>query len=390
MIRSVVPIERRVRAALGAGLLVFGACLPLTTGVVVAQDEPIAWTTISEVPKFDPGNTLYSVTSLPSGEAVIVGARGCCGKAWSWHSADGQAWEWVEMPGVKDGQATDSENFGDGLIAVGGRQEPSAGTNDGLVWTTDDPAQWSDPTVIPNADLRSVGVGEDGLTIAGAAVSKNGRRWTPAVWRSADGQTWDRTLIGEPGEYVTQMEVVQTPSGAWVAMGRTILKGGEESRTEMWRSEDGSTWESIPFPGGVDDPSGFELAATPDAVFALVNHWSADGTAGGSAFRTVDGVDWTEVVSSDHWLTTMAAGPTGTLLFTTLPSHFGADAPAEAEPLMKSSTDGGVTWVDSEAGAPVPDLANSATIDADGRVIVAGMLPGEDPLSWLPTIWLGS
>jgi hypothetical protein len=363
------------------------------SGTTVAQeDADLIWATVDEAPNFDPGNSLWGVSTLPGGEAVIVGARGCCGKAWSWHSKDGQTWEFVEMPGVDDGQAMDVATLDDGVIAVGGRDSGTDAEfqSDGLVWMTDDPATWPEPIAIPYASLSDVAVSEDGLMVGGAAISEDGSRWTPAVWHSSDGRSWEQTLISDPGEHVGTMDLVRVPTGAWLAASYVSSEDGTD--VGVWRSDDGTSWEPIDVPGG-DDPMSLLLEATPDAVMALVNRADADGTTGGSVMRTVDGEEWTEVATTEHWLTAAATGPDGTLVFTTAPFDFETMIPKDMDPILLATTDGGLTWTTS---AP-PELEgahiNAATITPDGNVIAAGSVLGEDPgdiFGRLPTVWLGS
>jgi hypothetical protein len=109
--------------------------------------------------------------------------------------------------------------------------------------------------------------------------------------------------------------------------------------------------------------------------------------------RTVDGEEWTEVATTEHWLTAAATGPDGTLVFTTAPFDFETMIPKDMDPILLATTDGGLTWTTS---AP-PELEgahiNAATITPDGNVIAAGSVLGEDPgdiFGRLPTVWLGS
>ena len=118
---------------------------------------------------------------------------------------------------------------------------------DGLTWQFA-PAQGT----LEQAGFEAVVERPDGYLAVGWALAKD-TTGVPAIWRSADGATWDRVLglTGLTGGRVSR---------ATLAADRIVVRGtigeGQASRAVSWESSDGIDWTRLPLGADIPDVPG--------------------------------------------------------------------------------------------------------------------------------------
>jgi hypothetical protein len=175
-----------------------------------------------------------AVAAGPAGY-LAVGTAGT-GDGWTeaaWFSSDARAWTRIDVPDTTDAEFSDVAALGDAWIIVGHRTTPTGVTH---------PAAW-----------RS-----DGLTI-----------------RPSAGQELD------PGETVTAtFDHVAASGPAIVATGFVVTDGGDTSVTYLWRSSDGTTWDSQ------------EIRVDPLDLLVVAEGFYVPGEYLNVHARSTDGVTW--------------------------------------------------------------------------------------------------
>ncbi len=225
-----------------------------------------------------------------SGSALVAGGIGCvagteeCTGA-IWTSDDGHEWTRVaDFPQAYTGSARSVSARPAGsplrmVVLPGSRR-------DGQRWTVAqasfDPLADGGPTYTPSEDVccgASVrGVAEvAGTYVAVGAVTCRMCLGRAAIWRSEDGEAWERVPYQAVFEGIPLTAVVALPSGRLVAVGRG---------SALVSDDEGVTWEAMPAFGAGD--------AT---VLALVgDDLIAAGVPGdayeGAYWRSSDGVIW--------------------------------------------------------------------------------------------------
>lgn len=147
------------------------------------------------------------------------------------------------------------------------------------------------------SELTGVAVGPRGHLAFGGVCCRPGG---PAMWHSADGETWTRIDVGgdlgQMGAYVN--DAVGTTDG-WVAMGG----GPDGSSGHIWASADGVSWESVlTVENGAPGLTITDLAASPDGVIAVGTVTAEDGTYDGAIWRSADGWSWERVAADEATL----------------------------------------------------------------------------------------
>ncbi len=219
-------------------------------------------------------DTMRALTALPSGDLVSVGVSlDQRPRAWL---RRGPAWQPVLLgdagPGVMAGVAATRSGARPRVVAVGG-----VGTHTrrrAAVWVSADGTGWQ--LLDPSPDLTADGMGELTAVVATAtggfvAVGED-RRADPtdgdvAVFRSADGQGWQRVAAtGLDGLGPQEMHrIIQTRAGTFIAIGST-LQGARRVPT-VWTSDDGTHWH--PTAAAPSSPAGtpalWALQEQPDS-----------------------------------------------------------------------------------------------------------------------------
>lgn len=156
---------------------------------------------------------------------------------------------------------------------------------------------WPAPVAAPDGILSSVVPLGDGLVATGQV--QDGETTRAAAWWSADGASWERTFRqGPKGGYTSIQRVVVTPTGL-VGMGPAGVErctgegeGGVECdpvAVAVWRSADGRSWERVRLHGSVGRGGLGGLAAGPLGLLAV----GVDEAGTATTWRSTDGLAWT-------------------------------------------------------------------------------------------------
>jgi len=248
--------------AFGLILVVGGGWLPLVTGpgttarpatasatdgspttAASATPAPTDRPTSSTSPSPSPSSS--SPSAAPTPPPTVLAFTGRLSRIDS-PSLDGDAAAWAVAP------------WQGGAVAVGRSCETPTGAPRpciATVWRSDGVGGWAKDTSgapSPNADgVSMVGVASDGDRLVAVGNAHVGDEFMPVAWTSQDGSSWQR--IDAPGgvEHGWILSVVASDDG-FVAVG-TAIQGGQALAT-AWHSPDGETWTvetDPPFDGGV-------------------------------------------------------------------------------------------------------------------------------------------
>jgi len=247
-----------------------------------------------------------------------------------WHSADGIIWVQSTLEGLGELRDVTALEGNDGFVAVG-----QTDTGTAAVWSSSDADTWELVEVAPVAGVgsaRMLGIvqGADGILV-GVGVemylpdpSGPGPDKDAAVWRSEDGETWQRVESPELGVVGYQpnnegqfngevVDVDYAPGIGYVAVGSASRSGDDEidfpvQYPAVWVSGDGLAWQRHPLEGefrlrGVTAVDGsiiahgvstLEGSPTADAVIVT----SEDGEAWVDATGEFSGLDSTDGIQS--------------------------------------------------------------------------------------------
>jgi hypothetical protein len=155
---------------------------------------------------------------------------------------------------------------------------------EGRVWLSTDGVSWeplSSPPGLEAALLTHLIVARDGSVLAFGGVETVTGASEPAVWRSHDGRTWERTDVGLPSVFLVSHVV----SGA---KGFVLSLRDQDGAERLWFSADGLAWETVDLPANVLGPI-WDLGAGDDGFVALLEAFSGDA---GITIASADGREW--------------------------------------------------------------------------------------------------
>lgn len=231
----------------------------------------------------------------------IAGAAGmwiAAGEGVLLHSADGETWQPVAVPGTVRAVCHGSA----GWLAVGSAAGDAIGalllhSPDGVTWRVVD-AELPEGTA-----LFGAGWVDGAYHVAGRVQADPDNSW-PVLLRSADGATWEEVYRGDLGVVSFLSDVTCGPSGpvAIASSGRALVPGPDGWGSERLAIE--GPWRVVPWGGqlAVLGTAGWDAAV----LFGLPGVW-------GKA-RPFEGVSARAIAS---WGSTLAiAGNAGRLLFT--------------------------------------------------------------------------
>lgn len=245
-----------------------------------------------------------------------------------WHSANGIDWTRSSLEAL--GELRDVIAFDERFIAVG-----QTDTGTAAVWSSDDADVWELVEVEPVAGVGSARMLGIVQGVDGALVSVGVEMYLPdpsgpgpdldaAVWRSEDGETWQRIespplgLVGyqpnNEGEFNSEIvDVDYSPDVGYVAVGSASRSGDDEvdfptQYPAVWVSADGLSWQRHSLDGefrlrGVTATDGaivvhgvstLQGSPTSDAVILT----SEDGVAWAHATGEFGGLDPTDGIQS--------------------------------------------------------------------------------------------
>ena len=218
-------------------------------------------------------------------------------RATVWRSADALSWKAASV-GPRNTEAFDATRRADGDLVVVGRQL-TGDTSKAAAWVEDGStfvaAKGGDAFAgDPKVAMLMVAARTDGLVALGFRGAE-GKEDSVAVWRSADGTSWERlpaaeSVFATPGRTFVN-HVAAVPSGL-VALGG--IHRGDHFDAAVWFSADGATWEAAaPAPdfGGPGDQDIFDVVPSGDGLLAVgATH---DGRRlVPAAWRSPDGRAW--------------------------------------------------------------------------------------------------
>ncbi len=252
---------------------------PLTVpNEVLGPVQEVDWQPVEDASVFEQGD-LLDVAIGPSGVTVIVGERldpngSGAYDAQIWSSVDGVEWQTNALPEAIDASVVRVVSTSDGFVAIGtahrarGEKPPRY---DGLIWTSEDGVDWSEPVVIRGAELNDIDSAGDVLVIAGGLVSNRGTptsyeiRHTPTVWTSRAGGPWQAAAVG--GKSLGQSSVAISADGAYLV---------HDYAGWLRRSPDGKRFVAAAIPEGRNGWGSGLMEGGPDG-FTLVDDWTRKG-----------------------------------------------------------------------------------------------------------------
>lgn len=219
--------------------------LPTATGVAPLPSAGTA-ALAGQVVGEPAGGEMRGLTALPSGDLVSVGVSpDQRPRAWV---RRGQVWQPVRLADSGSGVMAGVAATRSGAVAVGWVGDGTL--RRAAVWMSADGTGWR--LLDPSPDLTAEGMRELTAVVATAtgdflAVGEDHRTGPidgdVAVFRSADGQVWQRVaasgLDGLGPQEVRR--IIQTRSRKLVAIGST-LQGARRGPT-VWTSDDGTRWQ---------------------------------------------------------------------------------------------------------------------------------------------------
>lgn len=239
----------------------------------------------------DPGGEMVTAVTAGTEGFVAVGYRenAAVRDGLIWFSDDGVAWTSVGAPGAFDAvELVDVAPAPDGFVALGvGMLGAAAERPHAVFLRSRDGRSWERLGQVPGSAETYPGWltgGPDGVVAAGSDTSG-----APAVWRSTDGQTFERVAIElAPDLSVTDPHALD---GGFVAL------GGSGSPPVLLRSPDAVRWTATPI-DVVPDVSAARLipgpwgwvvqgawaptcAANASCAASAIAWWSQDGSAWG-------------------------------------------------------------------------------------------------------------
>ncbi len=214
----------------------------------------------------------------------------------------------------------------------------------------------------------------------------------PGIWRSADGQVWERVAVTfGPAELGVRLSAVTAGGQGYVVVGSVIeysgVAGGPiTARAAAWVSGDGSNWTRAddtpdmdvgPCVDTLEEPGcGGMLGVSPNgegfvAVGSVRTSASGDDPTRPAAWTSPNGLTWTRSdtgrLDFDGLLSSVVEGPTGPIAVGTIcqPDCVGVNAGGVAA----TSADGS-TW---ESAPVVGSVALDAIASSGHEVFAVGM-----------------
>jgi hypothetical protein len=181
----------------------------------------------------------------------IAGANPTLDRGMMWRSADGDAWEAVDVEGNEEGRIiNDVTVFGDQLVAVGGQvHTPAPISRDGTVWASSDHGATYHllASGLGEAEFTRVSAGGPGL-VASMRKDENvdGSFYSSfTMWYSSDGTSWQEAAIDVPIDDLFQPSAIaRATDGTLVVATNSVAAAGETwGRPAFLVSADGLGWQ---------------------------------------------------------------------------------------------------------------------------------------------------
>jgi hypothetical protein len=347
---------------------------PGTTAAV-----PVAWhlTSVGATPGIP-----FQASAVASSELgwIAVGERSCVrtgaerydcaapvvrsddGRAWTRAGTLPLATAYVPVTSGPEPGIVDLAAGPDGYVAVGlardGGAAPVMGVGDGAAWWSADGLTWERTLLDEGARPSTAFRAHDRWLIGGViyrGVDLVNDRPIGAIWTSTDGRTWTRVeddAAFDIGGYVDTMEdpgAGGVAAFAWdgetiVAVGRACAEAGLPCRMAAWRSGDGTAWERVTSLPSGDGMGG--IVAVNGTFVATAHRCPATGDCATVVLHSQDGRAW-EVVPAELALDAAMTVSDGTVVLVT-GQYRSLDVRASAD---------GATWTLLGA-VPAPERVN--------------------------------
>ena len=211
---------------------------------------------------------------------VAIGSDGAFGSI-LWTSEDGRTWRDITPEGFASVGIASAIEFDGGLIAVGRGNTIDVDAQLAAVYRSDDGFTWhmvdaGDEMVGQLIDLVAT---DDGLFAVGGVPGAD----AAGIWRSTDGETWERT--GGDFDHAFMWSIAEGGPGL-VAVG---WRRNPDPDLAVWTSVDGVEWTLAPDPEGFEGYEGTDVIDF-DGTLAMVG--SSLATGRGGAWFSDDGITW--------------------------------------------------------------------------------------------------
>jgi hypothetical protein len=245
------------------------------------------WMLVSALPVVSPypgGSALTNVTDGPAGW-LAVGGPGPVVLT----SADGLSWRQASGPVTQDlagtSAAAAAANSSGYVIAAG--LAPSGQV--AQLWFSPNLTSWTRATVMSDASSSSRVQAVTAAAHEFIAVGSDGGH--PAVWTTADGQTWTTIVLDlPPGASAAQLDQVAIDGSRVVALGQETTAGGTVPFAEM-SPDGGASWQRVP-----SGPSGAGTVVTALAAgaggFTAASQSGPPGQQDAQVWTSATGATW--------------------------------------------------------------------------------------------------
>lgn len=290
ILAPMVPFEslsrRSTLALIAAGAL--AACQKSAAGAAAAPASRYRWRQLTAAAAF-PKSYNYPVHVAPDGRFVALHPEG------TWSSADGAAWsaEPLAHSGTNSAYLATLQHRG-GALALGRlRGNYLDFTIDPVIAASADYRSWSRAAApdLPRVIFYGAASFAGHVWIMGGF---DGQALSNAVWRSPDGIAWER-MPDPPWSPRSQPVAAVMGERMLLIGGGPIdgMPGANETRSEVWATADGRSWERIAEAVGDPDPVGFRPQMFDGQLWLVGANRSGGFTS--SMIVTSDGRSWERI-----------------------------------------------------------------------------------------------
>lgn len=223
-----------------------------------------------------------------------------------WQSRDGV--DWAKVAEIPLPSVTDSQVWIDSLAVVGGRLylgtywKPFEGyvgpEINAELWMTGNGSSWTKLDDIPACtSIRNI-TGFKGMIYIGTiseAKDSGPHSSRTEIWRTSDGSTWQQVAGDGFGDILntSSLSMVKFKGALYVSTWRGGTEGLPSTGTEVWRSKDGEEWRQVNEDGFGDTDNHMSwLHVMGGRLFAGT---AKDG--GLEVYQTSDGAAWQKIAS---------------------------------------------------------------------------------------------
>jgi hypothetical protein len=312
---------------------------------------------------------------VPGGDGLVaIGYDGAFGSL-LWTSTDGRVWRDVTPPDFKSAGLVSVVPFEGGLLAVGRGDTFDVDTELAAVWISEDGTSWR--RVEGGPDMRGQMIDVVATDLGIFAVGGVPGDDAAGIWRSTDGERWERTGGDFGGAFM--WAIAEGGPGLVV----TGWRRNPEPDLAVWTSADGIDWALSPDPEGFRGFEGADVIDYDGSLVIVGNSLALDEREA-RIWTSDDGLDWrmSDVSTSlvDAAIRSLVATPSGIVAV----GGRGNDAAAWV------SRDG-LKW--DAFGDTIPNAFFNAAFVNGGTILVAGATQEgttETGINVYPVLWLAA